>query len=485
MTEIELKLDVSESSADAICASKLLQGDPINTEMFAVYFDTPDHALARANLSLRIRRAGDVRTQTVKATGPSGVGLFVRSEWEQLVDGSAPVLDETTPVQALLGQGTWEIQPIFNVDVERRTWDLQENGSTIELALDRGQVLTGGRQQAICEIELELTAGAPAALFALARRLNAVAPIRLGVLTKAERGYLLNKPSCLVVKAEPITLVAEMTAARSFQHIAQNCIRQFRLNEDVLLTGRDADALHQARVALRRLRSAFSIFKRLIAQDDKTGALSGELRWLTSELGEARNLDVLYERSQPGPFQDRLQTARAKAYDRVEKALESLRVRELMLDLTEWLTNGEWLRSDATAEERNVPARIFANAELHRFRRNVKRRGDDLKNANDEVRHALRKEAKKLRYASEFFVALFDAKGEIRSHRRFSKALEQLQEYLGSLNDLATAPEVIRELGEQNDNEAARLLTGPKRKPLILSAAAAYSALLEAHPFWR
>src|SRR3546814_6754427 len=78
-----------------------------------------------------------------------------------------------------------------------------------------------------------------------------------------------------------------MTAADAFRHIAQSCVRQFRLNEALLLAGRDAGALHQVRVALRRLRSAFSIFKPVIGGDAHT-PLRDELRWLASELANAR-----------------------------------------------------------------------------------------------------------------------------------------------------------------------------------------------------
>ncbi len=104
-----------------------------------------------------------------------------------------------------------------------------------------------------------------------------------------------------------------MTAAKAFQHIVQTCVRQFRLNENLLSDGRQPEALHQVRIALRRLRSAFSIFRAMLDQDVSPG-LRDELRWLASELGEARNLDVLLARSQPGPLHDRLETARVAAY---------------------------------------------------------------------------------------------------------------------------------------------------------------------------
>src|SRR3546814_13103303 len=120
-----------------------------------------------------------------------------------------------------------------------------------------------------------------------------------------------------------------MTAADAFRHIAQSCVRQFRLNEALLLAGRDAGALHQVRVALRRLRSAFSIFKPVIGGDAHT-PLRDELRWLASELANARNLDVLLERAKPGALRDRIAASREAAYDAVGEVLASARVRALM-----------------------------------------------------------------------------------------------------------------------------------------------------------
>ncbi len=81
----------------------------------------------------------------------------------------------------------------------------------------------------------------------------------------------------------------------------------------------------------------------------------------------------------------------------------------------------------------------------------MKKHGRDLANADDGVRHELRKDAKKLRYAAEFFASLFERKGEKRRYKRFVKALQSVQDQLGSLNDLATAPAVLEKLGMAND----------------------------------
>ncbi len=482
--EIELKLELTPDAADAFEASALLPANPEKIEQGSVYFDTPDHALAKKGFSLRIRRSGRKRTQTVKADGASAAGLFVRSEWERAVKDDKPILDDTTPVRAMIGGAVDSVGSVFEVRIARRTWILRQEGATIEVVLDRGEAAAGDRTSPICEIELELKAGDPAALFTLARRIDAVAPVRLSVQTKAERGYRLTGPVTTMVKAEPIALTSDMTAAQAFQHIVQSCVRQFRLNETLLLTGGDTEALHQARVALRRLRSSFSIFKPLIGGDRKA-KLGEELRCLASRLGDARNLDVLLERARSGPLYDRIEAARQAAYGEVADALASSRARKLMLDLAEWTVNGDWLHVSATEADRHQPAREFAVAALGRFRRKVKKGGGDLAHAADAARHRVRKNVKKLRYGAEFFATLFERKHERRRYERFLVALEELQDQLGLLNDLATAPRLLETLGIADDHDASMLLVNARKKALLKAAAVAHDALIDTKRFWR
>lgn len=482
--EIELKLELAPDDADKLEASALLHGAPETVEQRSVYFDTPHLALSKKGLSLRIRCTGETCTQTVKADGASAAGLYARSEWERPVEGDVPIFDHSTPLRMLLGDGIDSISPVFEVRVERRTWIIKDGGTTIELVMDRGEVLAGDRQSLICEAELELKRGDPSKLFVLARRLDAAVPIRIGVLTKAERGYRRAEPVAEASKASRVALTGDMTAAESFRLIAQACVRQYRLNEATLLVGRNAEALHQARVALRRLRSAFAIFKPVISSNGGT-AINAELRWLACEFGDARNLDVLLGLSRQGSLHDTIKTAREKAYDRIDTDLRSPRVRAVMLDLAEWIAMGDWLRAPDTEEARQKPVREFAHRALDRFHRKVKKKGRDFAQTDDEARHRLRKDAKKLRYAAEFFSSLFAEKRERRRIKKFIAALEELQDKLGELNDLATAPQVLARLGLLDDPGAFDLLGKAKKEMLLEAAADAYDDLMNVKRFWR
>lgn len=477
--EIELKLELTPEAADRIEAAGLLAGDPHKAQQTSIYFDTPDLALAKGGVSLRIRRSGRKRIQTIKVGGAGAAGLFARSEWERPVRDDTPILDDATPIMALLGDVAGTVAPVFQVKIERRSWLINEGGTVFELVLDRGEVIAAERRSAICEIELELKSGDPAALFAFARKIDAVAPVRLGVLTKAERGFRLIGPASHMAKADPIILADDAMAAQAFRQIVQSCLRQFRLNEALLLVGGDAGALHQARVALRRLRTAFSVFKPMMGEGDAD--LSEELGWLASGLGDARNLDVLLDRAGQGSLRDHIAAAREAAYDRVADTLALPRARRLAFDLAEWAMQD----APGGAADTGLPAREFAVGALDRLRRKVKRKGRDLARRDDKARHAVRKTAKTMRYAAEYFASLFEGKRQTERRSRFGAALEALQDELGVLNDLATAPELLEKLGIANDPNADRLLVKGRRKRHLKTAADAYEELCDIKRFWR
>lgn len=483
MKEIELKLQLDAVSAEVLGASNVLPEQWRTLQQRDLYFDTADHALAEAGLSLRIRQSGSLRTQTIKRSGSSEAGLFARSEWEMPVTTDGPVIDGSSPIHALLGEAVEDLIRVFEVEVTRRIWDVQDGCTNIEVVIDRGTISAGDRHTPICEMEMELKSGQPQALFDLARKLGGATPIRLGVLTKPERGNLLRQAQRAVVKAVPMPLEDDMTAVEAFQVIVQACIKQFRLNEDLLLASRSPKPLHQARVALRRLRSAFSIFKPLLGAD--AYELREGLRDLAGALGPARELDVLLRRARPGPLRDRLQTEREAAYDRVEEELGSVKARALMLTLVEWVQYGSFIVNPDLEETRTLSVRAFAGRAMSRFRRKVKEGGRNIRRMDDVARHELRKDAKKLRYAADFFALLFDGKGEKVRQQNFIVALEAVQDELGALNDLVTVPHILDRLALADHPEAPALLAGGAKKALIAAAADAHGSLIDAGRYWR
>lgn len=483
--EVELKLEFAASDRDGLlAAAPLADAQTATVNLVSTYFDTPDLDLHAAGYTLRVRRSGDRRIQTVKANGEGGAGLFVRAEWERDIAGDRPVIDSNSgPLEEVVGGAALaRIATVFETDIQRTRSHLQNGDTEIEVAIDQGQILAGKRRESICELELELGRGSPKSLFDLVRRLDEAVPLRLGVSSKSERGYALAAGETRTsLKAEPIHLDADGDIRDAFAMIARGCIRQFRCNETLLMENGGASALHQARVGLRRLRSAFALFKPLFAGDARIGRLRTELGWLAGVLGTVRNIDVLMRRVDEGVYAP-LAAARAQAFDRARGELALARCRRLMIDLAEWLALGDWRLRPADPALASLGPVKFAAEILDLHRKRLKHRGKGLSGLSDDRRHRVRIEAKKLRYATEFFASLYAEPTACRRHAAFLGALEAMQDQLGELNDQVTGPKVLAALGL---DPSAMKPGAQGQADLLARAEDAYGQLMDVKRFWR
>ena len=239
----------------------------------------------------------------------------------------------------------------------------------------------------------------------------------------------------------------------------------------------------------RRLRSAISTFKPVVA-DVVAPAIQAELKWLLKACDEARDLDVFaHDNAELQPGADALaatvESARVLAHAKASAAVASKRFRDLVLEAAAWVETGPWLTAPGKAEKkRKGSARTFAAKALTRRWKRVLSRGEALRTLDDEARHHLRIEAKKLRYAAEAFAPLFD---EARG-KRFLKRLKGLQDQLGALNDTAVAGRLVARLKPTGEGKAAadRLLAAREagRGKTLKAAARAMTALAKSHPPW-
>ncbi|HET9629434.1 MAG TPA: CHAD domain-containing protein, partial [Novosphingobium sp.] len=437
------------------------------------YFDTPDLQLHHQGLVLRVRRDGRRLIQTVKRREGSAAGLFSRGEWEFPVRALAPVVDERTPLAGALGAQVGVLRQMFALEVHRTSMVTMERASRIEIALDRGQARALDRTSGFTELELELLSGDPRDLFTLARRIDRIAPLRIGVLSKADRGFRLIAPLGRAMKAGKVTVKPEWMPDHACAAIMADCLRHYRVNEALLLVEQSGEALHQARVALRRLRSAHAVFAPLL-RDPQSARLDLAVRRLSRVLGTARDLDVVWSKVSP-ETRELLDARREQAWKGVSSAIGAAATRHLFLDLAEWIQFGDWRRAPATTDLRQLPLRHFAGSALDRRRRQVRRHGHHLPDLPDTARHALRKDAKKLRYAAEFFGSLYGTGGAKKQRRRFLEALEQLQDQLGRLNDHVVEQALLGPAAPDHGAEHAQLLE---------AASHARHVLLDCEPFW-
>jgi inorganic triphosphatase YgiF len=471
--EIELKLEIDPEAAGRLLAESWLCDGRCKTQpQLSVYYDTVDGEIRRRGFTLRVRSVGNRYVQTVK-TVAAGAGLFERGEWEYEVGGIE--LDREclsrTPLAHL---ESVKLERIIRSEVTRHSCRVVSDGSEIQLDYDDGEISAGGRSQRISELELELLDGDPSTALKLARKIGDREPVKLGVMSKAERGFALADGRLgKVFKAEPVAIRPGMAIAEGFAIIVAACVRHFRRNEPFVISKRSPEALHQSRVALRRLRAAFWLFRTAIS-DSEFVLLRDELRWFTRKLGDARNLDVFLKREHPESERRRLERHRDEAYDRVVEAMESRRCRLLMLDIVGWSLLGEW-RTQAIADR---PIEPYVSRRIDRLWAKLGH-ARHLAHMGEDERHRLRIQAKKLRYALEFVAALhFDQR---ERQKKFAKGIEDLQETLGQLNDLAVARTLVAadswpiELHEPDEAERA----------LLHDAGRSLDHLRDAGAYWR
>src|SRR5215472_830919 len=298
-TEVELKLAASTADLPELKRA-LVEMAPTSTgaqsRLISTYYDTPNLALKRQGLTLRVREQGDRFIQTVKAGDPGGGDLLTRGEWEDELAESRPDPQAAQSGEHLPEGIASDLQPRFATDVTRTTFAIESAPATrIEAAIDQGEIRAAGDGAAepISEIELELKSGDAAALYDVALQLLDVAPIRIEPRSKSERGYQLGdeaETAPPVVHAEPIALDPAMTVEAALQEIGRACLAHLLHNEAAALA-MDPEGVHQMRVAVRRIRSAISAFKKLLPAADRR-RVSSELMWFIDILGRARNLDV-------------------------------------------------------------------------------------------------------------------------------------------------------------------------------------------------
>jgi inorganic triphosphatase YgiF len=469
--------------------------------------------LRKRGLSLRIRHEGGRRVQTVKQQRGNSAGLFMRNEWQREVGGHEPDLAAArdTPLHSLIGKKLRrKLKPVFVTHVGRHAFPIRRNGSEIELALDRGKVQAGNRSSPLRQLELELKRGKANELFAIARALARKIPLQLASKSKGTLGYaLIDKEKPQPVRAGPIELAADADWATAFQVIARDCVYQLVANEAALHRG-DLEAVHQMRIALRRLRTAISLFSDML-DGPQTETMKSDLKRLTAQLAPARELDVFVKgvvRQVEGPGAGGTGTSlvakefrekRAEALAAAEKVAASAWFRCLMLDVVGWIECGDWTRNDNRVI-RERPAAIAAAAELERRARKIRKQGKHLSGLDPRRPHKLRVKAKKLRYGCEFFAGAFPGKKRSRRRSRFAGKLKKLQNALGDLNDII----VHQELAEQSATNPAPSIGRHRRRRARKAFAAgrlagreearftttmndaerAYAAFARAKPFW-
>ncbi|WP_338696434.1 CYTH and CHAD domain-containing protein [Streptomyces sp. Q6] len=422
-------------------------------ELDAVYYDTEDQRLAADRITLRRRTGGDDAGWHLKL--PVAVSADARDEVR------APLSDDLPRALAGLVRSRVrgdELGPVVRLLSSRQVTHLSAaDGSLLaEVSVDavRAERADGERSAEWSEIEVELADdGDPAFLDKVEKRLRKAGVERSGSASKLARALAETGART----GEPAPAATEPTTA------GDHVLAHLRAQRDALVeldpaVRRDLpDAVHQMRVATRRIRSAFKTYKKVI-DPDVTAALGEELKWLGAELGVDRDREVLTERltgridAVPrtlllGPVRGRLRiwaVARRQGSRRHTVAVLDSKRYLALLDGLDALLDRPPLGPAADRPAVGVLTKAALKDHARLAARVEHALALEPGTDRDLALHEARKAAKRARYAGE---AAVPALG--KQAKKFAKRMKAVQSVLGDHQDSVVAREALRNLAIQ------------------------------------
>ncbi|RQS24537.1 CHAD domain-containing protein [Burkholderia sp. Bp8998] len=348
--------------------------------------------------------------------------------------------------------------PLRLVSERRRGRWADDSGVVVEMTLD-DVTLHRGAEPACRHVELRLAApdwetvaartAALRALFAAARELSGAWPAFVQLTSVIDRACAGEPAVAGPVKAQLVDLTGVRTQRAALFALSGDIAAQWLGNEGGVLDRDDPEFVHQMRVALRRLRTLMRFFPRF-ADEQWQSTFGVDLRWLAALLGTVRDWDVFSTESLPAlisadggsaDWDGTLDAARVQAMAaRVElrQALHSARYARLTLGWLEWLSalalppaagdDTPSLRRHATKRVRRLFGHLYASP--------------SLTSLDTVARHQVRIDAKRLRYALEFFASLASR----RTRNETVKTLARVQSVLGEANDTMVALHHLEQL---------------------------------------
>ncbi|MEI7570886.1 MAG: CHAD domain-containing protein [Alcaligenaceae bacterium] len=546
MAEQELKLHVP-TEARAGVEKALLRGRVTRVHLQAFYFDTPKRDLVRARIALRLRREGEQWVQTLKMPGENSL-----SRIEINHDRPTPDLDlsvyATEPFAAVLAKHAETLSICYETDVQRIFRQTRTELGLVEIAFDTGLLRAGALELPISEVEFELKRGALAAVFALGKKWQQAHGLILDVRSKSERGDRLaslnaelrtideqtaerqepSRRSAIAQfwgarTAENITLHPKIQAHSALAAVSAECLDQIIRNTAILAEvdtagiyqASGAEHVHQLRVGIRRLRSAWSFFNGIAALPSEQ--LRTDIKLHFSKLGGTRDDDVLKETLLPvlsAAGQPPLILDDGLAPPDTENVALSRSFQTWLLDMLAWtvlpaapfapsppnpalavVTPNEVEASTEATLDKTDPTAVASThvqvplalkealiKKLKKWHRRLLQDGLQFDQLSIESRHELRKLGKKLRYALQFTESLLPT-ARLKAYR---KQLATVQDILGEMNDLAVARDRFILLRDAQPSAwfACGWITS-RLDALTQDACAAFKQLSRTETFWR
>jgi CHAD domain-containing protein len=448
------------SDVQGVAQETDLPGEDLSAE----YYDTSDLRLIQAGVTLRRREGGHDAGWHLKLPA----GTDTRREIQLPLGEAGRVPAELATLVRGWTRGA-DLGPVAQIGTirQRRALLNGQGESLAEVMTDDVSAQSMGQSTTLSrwrEIEVELTGGGPDLLKAIDKRLRQAGLQPAGHSAKLARALAGRLPE----DAAPPPLAPGSPAGQVVLAYAAAQLAQLQLN-DPRVRRQEPDAVHDMRVATRRLRSTLKTFKHVLAglgagpdAGPDPGALRSELKWLADVLGEARDNEVLEAELHGrlaelpaelllGPVQARVTShfapRAASARESVIEALDSARYLSLLDALTALVSMpaaGGGDRPDG-GKYTGPAAKVLPRA-VRRAHRRLRRwahaaAAAPAGPARDTALHETRKAAKEVRYAAE---CAGPALG--KDAAKLAKQAKKLQSVLGDQHDAVVARALTRDL---------------------------------------
>jgi len=469
---MELELAAQAETVAGLSRLKALStcrdGRPRSHPMKIVWHDSPEHDLVGAGQILAEQRG----VRTLERVVP-GAQTWLPAQ-------PVPVL-ATEPDPATLPS---PLAPLAAFEGRQTVSTHRFGDNSVVLTVAKGILRSVTAEQPAARIWLS---GEEQAVRTAALLIAGAAPVTVPLTSLAADGIALatGRPASARRHGAPVLPVATppdnqpgetavplpmgpMSVAGALTHILGHLTDVILANAPMAVgrNGAATEPVHQMRVAVRRARSAVSIF-RVALPDGVLDAVSANLKELGSRLGPTRDWDVFAEETVPAirdalPTDERLQRLEAAVARRRRQHQKSLAdylgsaaFRILGIELAWFAAAGFWHappEQEAADEPAPIPPGLadFSRTVLQHRWKKLLSAGKHIEELDIPSLHGVRLRAKRARYAAEMFSALYGG----RLPHRFIRRLSSLQQRLGVLNDGAVATHLLSELGGPSGRHA-------------------------------
>ncbi len=436
------------------------------------YFDTTDRRIWQAGYAFRCREQTGGVLMTLKALD-GGAGVIRRREELEVALPAAQPLAQWPPcpardrLQELIGERA--VTPLFDLRQTRHVRMLTTGERTVaELSLDEVRLQAPGREEIFFVLEVELTAaGDEAELAVIVESLQSAWGLQPDPRSKLERvqaffGVELLPPPGAPLPEVPILpatpgIEADDTMAEAARKTFLFHFRQMLVHEPGTRQGEDIEALHDMRVATRRMRVAARVFVKYL-DSEATRPFKAELKRAGGVLGNARDLDVFWEkaaryqdafpegeRPDLSPLRAAWEAARQRAQEQMLSYLDGDDYQHLKEAFGAYLQL-PWPDVSPPLNAKGEPAphrtRHVAPALIARCLTDLRSYDEWFQGPDVPLQryHRLRITSKRLRYTLEYFREVLgpDAQALINE-------IKQLQDHLGDLQDAVVAANILRD----------------------------------------